>query len=78
MRFLNRKENYAITGDSITNINSPVLFFDRCLPLSVYKENLEKFIEKVRNNVVIYSGHDIQPLKKQVIPEILTLCYVRK
>lgn len=74
MCFLNQKENYAITGDSIANINSPVLFFGRCLPLSVYKENLEKFIKKVGDNIVIYSGHDIQPLKKQIIPEILTLC----
>jgi glyoxylase-like metal-dependent hydrolase (beta-lactamase superfamily II) len=74
MCFLNRKENYAITGDSIANINSPVLFFQKCLPLSVYKENLEGFIEKVGKDVVIYTGHDIKPLKKQIIPEILTLC----
>ena len=74
MCFLNRKENYVITGDSIANNNSSVIFFDKCLPLSVFKENLERFIKKVGHDVVIYTGHDIQPLKKQIIPEILCLC----
>lgn len=74
MCFFNRKEKYAITGDSIANINSPVLFFKKCLPLSIYKENLERFIKLVGNDIVLYSGHDIFPIKKQLIPEILTLC----
>jgi len=74
MCFLNRKENYAITGDSIANDNSPVLFFDKCLPLSVYKDNLERFIKKAGDDVVLYTGHDIKPLKRQIIPEILSLC----
>lgn len=74
MCFFNEKEKYAITGDSIANYNSAVIFFDKCLPLSVYKENLVRFIKKVGDDVVIYTGHDIKPLKKQIIPEILSLC----
>lgn len=74
MCFLNKKENYVITGDSIANDNSSVLFFDKCLPLSAFKKNLERFIKKVGTDVVIYTGHDIQPLKKQIILEILSLC----
>jgi len=74
MCFFNRRENYVIAGDSIANNNSSVLFFDKCLPLLVYKENLKGFIKKVGIDVVIYTGHDIKPLKKQIIPEILSLC----
>lgn len=74
MCFFNRKQKYAITGDSIANIDSPVLFFDKCMPLSVYKENLQRFIGKVGNDVTIYTGHDIKPLRKHIIPEILVLC----
>lgn len=74
MCFFNRQENYVVTGDSIANNNSPVLFFDKCMPLSVYKKNLEQFIERTGDDVIIYTGHDILPLKKKIIPEIITLC----
>jgi hydroxyacylglutathione hydrolase len=74
MCFINRKDNYAVTGDSIANANSPVLFFDKCLSLSAYKQNLERFIKNFGKDIIIYSGHDIKPMKKQIIPEILTLC----
>lgn len=74
MCFYNQKENYVIAGDAIANANSPVIFFDKCLPLSEYKRNLERFIQRVGEDVVIYTGHDILPLQKQIIPEILVLC----
>lgn len=74
MCFWNREEHYVIAGDSVANVNSAVLFFGKCLPLSAYRRNLQRFAEKVGGDVDIYTGHDILPLKKQVVPELLVLC----
>lgn len=74
MCFFNRQENYCVVGDAVANVNSPVLFFDKCLPLEVYKHNLIKFSERVGHDCDLYAGHSQEALPKTIISEILILC----
>lgn len=68
--FWNEKENYCLVGDSVANVASPILFFTKCLPLSVYKDNLHKFLDKVGEDCDIYTGHNEEKLDKKLFPEI--------
>jgi glyoxylase-like metal-dependent hydrolase (beta-lactamase superfamily II) len=74
MCYYDRIGNYVMTGDSVANVNSAVLFFDKGLPLSVYRSNLNRFVGIINTDTVIYTGHDTEPLDKRVIPELLVLC----
>ena len=74
MCFWNKEENYCIVGDAVANVNSPVLFFKKCLPLEVYKDNLVEFMAKVGDDCNLYSGHNYEKLPKAMISEIFTLC----
>jgi glyoxylase-like metal-dependent hydrolase (beta-lactamase superfamily II) len=74
MCYYDRIGNYVMTGDSVANVNSAVLFFEKCLPLSEYKSNLNRFIGIINTDTVIFTGHDTNPLDKRVIPELLVLC----
>lgn len=74
MCFWNKEEDYCLVGDAVANVNAPVLFFKKCLPLEDYKENLIKFIAKVGENCKLYSGHNVDALSKDMIAEIPALC----
>ena len=74
MCFWNKEENYCLVGDAVANVNSPVLFFKKCLSLEDYKDNLISFIANVGDDCELYSGHNMEALPKDLVPEILTLC----
>lgn len=74
MCFWNKEDNYCLVGDAVANINSPVLFFKKCLPLEEYKDNLIQFIAQVGEDCQLYSGHNEDALSKDLISEILSLC----
>ena len=74
MCFWNEKENYCLVGDSVANIASPVLFFQKCCPLEEYRENLIAFLEKVGKECALYTGHNKDALSREVIEEIPHLC----
>jgi len=65
---------FLFAGDSIANANSAVLFFDKCLPLSEYRQNLERFLQVAGQDMDIYTGHATDALDRRIIPELLTLC----
>jgi len=74
MCFWNQKENYCIVGDAVANVDSPVLFFQKCLPLEEYKRNLLRFLATVGEDCQLYAGHNRDPLPKDMITEIPSLC----
>ena len=74
MCFWNAEENYCLVGDSVANVASPVLFFQKCRPLEDYRENLAVFLEKVGKGCALYTGHNKEALSREVIAEIPQLC----
>ena len=74
MCYIDRAGKYIFSGDSIANANSAVLFFDKCLPLSAYRNNLAQFLQFTGQDVDIYSGHATDSLDSRIIPELLILC----
>ena len=74
MCFWNKEEDYCLVGDAVANIASPVLFFKKCLPVAVYKENLKSFMDKVGYTCHLYTGHNAEELEHDLIPEIFVLC----
>ena len=74
MCFWNRAENYCIVGDAVANVDSPVLFFQKCRPLEEYRDNLIRFLDKVGDGCLLYAGHNEEPLPKAMLSEILSLC----
>ena len=47
MCFWNWEENYCVVGDAVANVDSMVLFFQKCRPLEEYRDNLIRFLAKV-------------------------------
>jgi len=74
MCFFNKKEGYAVCGDAIINGDSAILFFDKSRSLLEYKQNLQKFVYRVGEEITLYTGHSIEPINKTVIRELLILC----
>ena len=74
MCFWNREENYCIVGDAVANVDSPVLFFQKCCPLEEYRDNLIRFLARVSEDCELYAGHNEEPLPKDMLSEILSLC----
>lgn len=74
MCFWDREDNYCVVGDAVANVDSPVLFFKKCRPLEEYKENLIHFLARVGENCKLYAGHNQEPLDKDMLSEILSLC----
>lgn len=70
--FWNEKDNYCLVGDAVANVHSPVLFFAKCTPLTVYEQNLHHFLDKVGEDCDLYSGHNQEKLEKEMYPEIFT------
>lgn len=70
----NREENYCVVGDAVANVDSTVLFFQKCRPLEEYRDNLIRFLAKVGEDCELYAGHNEEPLAKDMLSEILALC----
>ena len=60
MCYIDRAGKCLFSGDSIANANSAVLIFDKCLPLSEYKKNLERLLQTVGQDMDIYTGHAVE------------------
>lgn len=74
MCFWNREENYCLVGDAVANVDSPVVFFKKCRPLEEYRNNLIDFLCMVGVDCHLYAGHSSEPLPKEMVSEIVSLC----
>ena len=69
MCFWNREENYCVVGDAVANVDSTVLFFQKCRPLEEDRDNLIRFLAKVGEDCELYAGHNEEPLAKDMLME---------
>lgn len=70
--FLNKKEKYALTGDSINT--DTWLCWDTCASPSEYADNIELFKKKINEYKItdIFDGHSIEALPKNICDDMIT------
>jgi glyoxylase-like metal-dependent hydrolase (beta-lactamase superfamily II) len=71
MCFVNRAEKYIFSGDTIAVMGAATVGDQRCPPLSVYRDGLQRFLEEGFAEYTIYTGHDLTPLPDKTVSKLL-------
>jgi glyoxylase-like metal-dependent hydrolase (beta-lactamase superfamily II) len=69
MCFINRKDKYVLTGDSINTF--VWLWLERCTTIYEYIESLKHFRKETKGITEIYCGHRITPLPIKLVDDLI-------
>jgi glyoxylase-like metal-dependent hydrolase (beta-lactamase superfamily II) len=70
MCFLNRNDQYCLTGDAVTPY--PWMWLDHSTPLAVYLNSLNNFKQRVKTDTQLYCGHNIEPLQSSIPDDLIS------
>lgn len=69
MCFVNRAEQYVLTGDTI--VPTPWLWIDRCTPIAEYVAAVRRFREMTSGMNTFYCGHSLTALPGSTVDDII-------
>jgi hypothetical protein len=69
MCFINRRDKYVLTSDSV--INYPWLWLERCAPITEYLKGLQHFKAAVGDIKRMYCGHLFDPLPETLVDDLI-------
>lgn len=71
----NREKNYAFISDAVGKRTALVnLPLEKRVGLVAYKEGLERFLNAINEDTLLWSGHSTEPMPHEIMKDMLQAC----